>query len=477
MKTNRLEIILKILKIKERKMDLNPVSTVFQIPELVRNFLLQSDYDTVINYCQTHVQAQIFCKDLSFWEEKTLHDFGITEEFFRDTNLSPVERYLQLLFLNGGVAIGVEKYEQPNSVDNGYGSTLRRAIKAYRDDIIQYLISKGYKIPDVKASYQDTSGNWIQGYSNWYNQLLYEYARRGDRNLMNQISKLADQNKMYDTAAAGALAGGHLDLFKVLRTLAGNREWNWNYLLQSAVLSGNQQVFDYILSLVPPGTLIDRQYILRSALAIGNIKLFDYILSVVPANDRLEWQHLLDAAAEYNNLEFFDHILSLTQANNIVPNYQESAYYAVNDGLIEMFNHIRSLAPGNNWDWNDLLMGAIKSERQQIVNYVLSLVPPNYVLNWQQLVKEALDTGLKDVFDYILSLAQANNYQPDWQQLAQEALGYLYKDMFDYIRSLVSSLTPDYNWNWNNLLISIGRNVRYVDSRPLYDYVRSLANP
>lgn len=79
---------------------------VFLIPELRRNILLQSDYDSVISSCRSRVEFQNVCRDPAFWEEKALKDFGISPEEFNNTDLNPSKRYLQLLTERGEIAIG-----------------------------------------------------------------------------------------------------------------------------------------------------------------------------------------------------------------------------------------------------------------------------------------------------------------------------------------------------------------------------------
>ena len=77
---------------------MNPfIATVLNVPELLRQMLLQADYDTIMNYCRSHVQAQLICRDTMFWISKAGHDFNISPDIFRNTNLSPTQRYLQIL--------------------------------------------------------------------------------------------------------------------------------------------------------------------------------------------------------------------------------------------------------------------------------------------------------------------------------------------------------------------------------------------
>ena len=48
-------------------MDFSSISQVLNDPFLLRNVLLQADYDTIIEYCQSYALAETVCRDNVFW--------------------------------------------------------------------------------------------------------------------------------------------------------------------------------------------------------------------------------------------------------------------------------------------------------------------------------------------------------------------------------------------------------------------------
>ncbi len=95
---------------------------------IIYNILLHSDYDTVINYCRTHVGAQRICRDPLFWKVKANVILGIPQQIFEITTLTPAQRYLQLLSQLGGIAYGSERYMDPDQF-------MVRAIMQNRKDL------------------------------------------------------------------------------------------------------------------------------------------------------------------------------------------------------------------------------------------------------------------------------------------------------------------------------------------------------
>jgi hypothetical protein len=87
-------------KIYNIKMAFSSVTDVLNNPLLLRNTLLDSDYDTIINYCNAYPEADDICGDNVFWEQKAQQDFNIPIDIFRDTTLTPIQRYFQ--YLNAG---------------------------------------------------------------------------------------------------------------------------------------------------------------------------------------------------------------------------------------------------------------------------------------------------------------------------------------------------------------------------------------
>src|SRR5689334_10816439 len=115
-------------------MDFSPISTVLNDSFLLRTLLFQADYDTILNYCRSHLQAQEICRDKVFWIQKAQKEFNISPNNFRNTTLSPAQRYLELLTQNDGIAYGSEQFI---SLDK----FVKRAIRQNRNDLVEYAIN------------------------------------------------------------------------------------------------------------------------------------------------------------------------------------------------------------------------------------------------------------------------------------------------------------------------------------------------
>ena len=307
-------------------MDFDPISQVLAIPELLQNFLLHLDYDSILNYCRSYKQARNVCNNENFWAQKALQDFVTPFAEFNapyQRDLSPAQRYLRYLTqYEKGVGIGSEKYASMDHVAN-------KAVKEDKDYIIQDLINKGY--------------------NNW-NLLLKLYAMRNDRIKVNQLSKLADQNLMYELVAEGALQGGHKDLFEtILSIVPRGYQWNKNELLKAVSTGGTPELFQLVLRSIPPYGIPDDtwtdlwRYLLSEPIYTNNIELLRFILTLVPPTVNIEWNELLGQAADANNIQAFNVISSL-----VPPNYNldwgDFGRIAIFRNNIALFNRIRELA-------------------------------------------------------------------------------------------------------------------------------------
>lgn len=96
----------------------------------------------------------------------------------------------------------------------------------------------------VEKEYIDLAVRY--GFNN-YNILLYEYAKKGDSDMVNYYLKLTDNN--YTMAAAGAIEGNHKKLFDYIYHI--NHKLQISYLLYAAYKSDNQELVSYIISLFP----------------------------------------------------------------------------------------------------------------------------------------------------------------------------------------------------------------------------------
>ena len=92
---------------------MNPIEQVLSDPNLLRYILLRADYDTIISYCQSYHQAKDICRDQVFWRQRAQLEMGVTPEVFYATGLSPLQSYILLLTMRGGLVKGSEKYIGP----------------------------------------------------------------------------------------------------------------------------------------------------------------------------------------------------------------------------------------------------------------------------------------------------------------------------------------------------------------------------
>lgn len=397
---------------------------VFNTSDLLLQFLLQSDYQTVLNLCQTNTLASQICHQGIFWLQKAEHDFGISPQEFQNTTLSPYQRYLQLYTQHEGVVIGSEQFISWNEF-------VRRAIRQDKNDLVQYAFDHGFQNYLIAASgalrgryiqlFDDimkvTPEDWKRNKGFWHK--LFEAAiESGDKNLFSHVIKVYNKFDTYSSMSAlysslswdnllgTALKIGNLDIFNYLLPLAQNsynfnydRNMTWNTIASEALKSGKRELFDYVRSIAPPTVIWFWNMLVDGAIASGNLELFNYIQSIAPANWNWDWNLLASAAG--------------------------------NKG---MFNYIRGLAPAN-WDWNILAAGTLESGNRQLFDYIRSLVPPNYNWNWPNLLYRALHTGDKDLINYIMSLAPTG---VNWniEDLENEAYNSGDKELIDFVRTL-----------------------------------------
>ena len=202
-------------------MEDSPIYTVLYIPELLWYMLQTANYDDVIEYCRSYIQAKQICRQNVFWIQKAQKDFGIPTNEFVNSRLSSSQRYLQLLTEEGGIAKGAEKYL-------GLNDFAARSIQQNREDLYQYALDLGFN-------------DWTTA--------LKEYAAKGNKQLVDYYLILTPN---YQIAAQGALKGGYLELFNYIRSLAPiDYQWDYTWLAFNALTGGYIDLFNYVRSLAP----------------------------------------------------------------------------------------------------------------------------------------------------------------------------------------------------------------------------------
>lgn len=384
------------------------VSQVLNDPFILRTLLLEADYETVIEYCRSHVETQEICRDNIFWIQKARHDFDVTPNEFRNTTLFPIQRYLQLLTENGGVVIGSENFINLNEF-------VTRAIRQNRPDLVEYTISLGFNRWDIPS---------------------FIYASQGNKEMVNKYLAFG---KIYNSVAEGALMNNDVDLFNHVRSLApGGYYLQWGLFLGSAVYSGNQQLISYIQSLIPPNYHFFWNQVLVYLARFGNINPIKYILTLVPLNYDPNWNVIITNAIINGHKQLYNDIIKL------VPNYPWNrniiAKAIASTGNYNWFNEFIKSAPRDySWDWNELLAGAASGGQFDLFNSILHLasLDPTWMgkFDWNKLLNAAI-TGGRAMIDYIRSLAP-EDFQWDANQLSQVS-GSPYE--LNYIKSFV----PDF---------------------------------
>lgn len=352
-------------------------------PLLLYHILFYTDYNTVLIYCRSCVQAQQIYQDPVFWEQRAVEILDLPRDIFRAVKLPPAQRYLQLLTERGGVAYGSEKYITLEQC-------LRRAIQQDRPDLIQYITSH-------------------LRYDHWLIQLK-EYARKSDKKHVDHFLRLTGN---YRIAAQGVVEGELGEspssqlLFTEIRAAApDDYPWNWNKLARLAVKHGHLSLFDDIRSI----------------------------------NCQWNWTELAGAAICIKDT--FEYIRSL--AREYQWNWNYLAGQAAMQGNKGMFEYIRSLAPPDyEWHWNGLAEQAVVQGSKGMFEYIKSLTPPDHQWNWNDLAGYAARYGTEGAFEYIYSIAPLE-YQWNWNYLSSHALIGGNRLLFDHIRSLAA---PDYQWH------------------------------
>lgn len=423
-------------------MDLSPVSTVINTPELLWNLLLRADFDTVLEYCRSYDLASQICSQNVFWQQKAELMLNISRDVFYDTKLNAAQRYLQLLTQKGGIAKGSERYITLNAF-------VRKAIQQNRDHLVQYALELGF--------------------NNWKIP-LFEYAAKGNIKLVNYYLKLDPD---YQRAREGAAKGGDIRMFNYISLIAPNKyPWDWNLLALNALLGGHKNLFDDIRSLSSFDYNIrslsfndnfdfDWDWNSLARAASKNRELFNYVISLAPPDYSWDWNFIARYILSKGNKEMFDYIFSL-----VPPDYEWSwDYLAGFASTPELYNYIISLAPLDYpWDYDELLSNAAWNSNKEVFDYILSLAPLDYEWNWNYIAKHAILSKKKEMVNYVFSLVP--DYEWDWNYLEKQAIISEKKEMMDYIFSLAP---PDYEWDWDYLVSSA------TYDRKMFDYIFSLA--
>jgi hypothetical protein len=320
-----------------------------------QTFLLQSDYDDIINYCRTSKENEKICRQRSFWINKTIQDFGISAPEFNNTTLTPSIRYLQLYTRYGGVSQGSEQFISELEI-------IYRAV----DQRKYYLIGE--------------TPYWLN--------LLKAIVKKGDIAMLDRYFYLSE----------------HKDKVKVLKSL-----------LESAVGSGDMNVVYHILGMFPENTMIDWEDYVDSSINSGNIDMVQYVANM--AHMDVTEKEYIDVAIQSGNVDMLEELskrmeLQITEndlynsiiSNNISmyqyiidrlkqPHTKESLLAAIKHNKMNIVNYIIPKIKLTNDDWQELLHQAITYEQEPMAFYIVDAAPKGTVWNLDSIRASINDQG------------------------------------------------------------------------------------
>ena len=362
--------------------------TVLTSPYLRRELLLEPNFDETISLCQTDKLSASICRNESFWAEKAQRKLGINRDHFYDTLLSPDWRYLEL-------AIGLGR---------DFSKKSRFLLK--EEVFIEKSIQFGYDLPEDIIN--DTNNH------RWILRCAVEF------NKIQPFLIYLGKTMNFQIAAAGALRGGHSNLFRSIKLLAPTRyPWIYRLLLRDAIEGGNRRLIEHIRSrIVGIYDASLNQDILDAASLSKDPTIIDYVISnILPANYVINWQAIGDrvaSAGSRNNLAY------------ILPRY-------------------------NNWDWNELAEAAIPQAPNPDlgkIELVLASAPKGYGWDYNRLASEALIKHQLYMFKLLYSMAPID-YPWDLEQMDVP---------YDDIRIVTAVFSimkriPVSELNWNEIII------------------------
>ena len=334
---------------------------VLTSPYLLRQLLLEPNYDETISLCRTNRLGASICRDRSFWAEKAELNLGIKRDYFYHTLLSPHRRYLEL-----AVKLGLDFSMESRSF-------------LITSDFIRRSIQFGYDLPeDIK---DDPNTHLLI--------LLHAAEFNNTQLILTYLGKTKD----FNYAASGALRGGHGQLLDTIRSLApDDYPWNYYFLLGGAIMGGDITLIEDIRSRIS-GTYSADQYriIVQLAALNKNPTIIDYVISnMLPVNYVIDWQavgELVARAANENNLAYI-----LTKHNNW--NWNELAEATIshdNDPDLGKLELILASAPkGYRWNYNRLVLIALNNHKLYAFEMFKSMAPIDY--EWNTSVRAKLSS-------------------------------------------------------------------------------------
>lgn len=375
--------------------------------DLVKIILTRCNYDDLLSYCLTHKNDIL--SDKIFWEEKAFYDFRHPIDIFRQTILSPINRYKQLCINYNNVYKGAE---------NIMGRFVPIAIINKRYDLIKYLKNKGYDN---------------------YNYYRSEYASIGT------IFDITYFNEYFDTLC-GALKGKQYDIYdklKIMPFYKNIKHHHVNKILASIAFSGNINLFDEMLEKYV--TEIDENMI-KSAVSNNQKLMYDHLLTLLNSPN-IYYLESLCAALENNNFDLYEYIFN---SLDYILGSRRIASLIISKERINLFDQLVNREKiDDDWNWTQLICDSLETLNPYVYNHVLKHVPEDYVYLYDfdsKVSRHFPEYERKSGFDweYILhDLIIRSSFKP---RILNYAMTYLKPKNFDckYIITVVKFYHPEY---------------------------------
>jgi len=363
-------------------MELLPYETLF-------NILLSLSYQQIINFCQTNRQYYSICQDNNFWAIKAVREFKITVKQFYQSQLTGQDRYLQLLAEVGDICVpGSERIIDVNKC-------LGLVSANNNIKLIDYFITKG--ADDI-------------------NYALLQAAKNGHLEVIRYLLSLLPEDTIIPRdvlkeALILATYGQHQLIIKYLITLGKFfHQLDVNYIfpftedlneaLITAAITGNIQIYDYLVSLGSDLCSI-ADNLNATLFATAQYNHPDLIIHI--ANLARKKRYTIDlslalyGAAYGGHQELIDKLLTLDNHLNNGRFLNNALYQAAIGGHQKIIDHLLSLGAD---DINQLLIGAAIGNHQQLINYALSLNATELDLA----LVSATGAGNIDLIPYLIEL-------------------------------------------------------------------------
>jgi hypothetical protein len=311
--------------------------------DLVKVILTNCNYDDLLSYCLTHRDIKDILQDRVFWEEKAFHDFNYPINIFRQSVLSPTNKYKQICILYKG-AEDIIRWDQ----------FVMLAIKNNREDLIKYAKNKGYN-----------------------------YCHRKEYAYIGKIFNITNFNDYFDTLC-GALEGKQYKDYNELKDMSFYKNigpYLLDKMLASIAFSGNINLFDEILE-KHKVIIDDYNFGVISTSAISNNQklMYDHLLTLLGSPD-IHYIESLSIALKNNNFDLYEYIFKSIDSRDFIIGSGVIATLLILKERMDLFDQLMNhdKIDNNNWNWTHLICDSIETFNPNIYDHVLRCVPKDYV--------------------------------------------------------------------------------------------------